>query len=177
MKFYIAYGLNMSMEQMRRRCPDAVLVGKGMLPEYHLLFKGSLTGAYATIEKDVDTPAGVPVVIFRISDRDERNLDRYEGYPKFYYKTELRVHEVQICDGYAIGGHGYRFRSSRDLTALVYIMHEERVLGVPPDFYFQQMLDSYAVFGIDPAQARAGLAYSRKYEGAVRWETGTESRR
>lgn len=165
MKFYIAYGSNMSPEQMKLRCPDSTLVGKGMLPDYHLLFKGSMTGSYATIEKDADTPAGVPVVIWRISDRDEKALDLYEGCPKFYYKTELRVQDVQICDGCAPGG--LQYRAAKDMMGLVYIMHEERVLGAPPDWYFQQMLDSYWTFRIDPAQAKAGLAYSLKYKGKV----------
>lgn len=167
MKFYIAYGSNMSLEQMKLRCPDSTLVGKGMLPDYHLLFKGSMTGAYATIEKDVDTPAGVPVAIFRISDRDERNLDLYEGYPKFYYKTELRVQDVQLVDGITHSG-GLTFKAAKDMMGMVYIMHEERVLGVPSDWYFQQMLDSYQQLRMGPAPAMAGLSYSRKHEGKVR---------
>lgn len=168
MKLYIAYGSNMSMEQMRRRCPDAVLVGKGMLPEYHLLFKGSLTGSYATIEQGVGTPAGVPVVLWRISHHDEDALDRYEGYPRFYYKTELTVHNVQLYDGFDYQAGCMRFRAGEDAVGMVYIMHEDRRLGVPSDFYFGQILDSYRAFGIDQTPMASAFEYSWNHEGGCR---------
>ena len=50
-KIYIAYGSNMSEAQMAQRCSDATLAGTGRVNGYELLFKGSLTGCYATIEK------------------------------------------------------------------------------------------------------------------------------
>lgn len=85
-RIYIAYGSNMSEVQMARRCPDAVLSGTGRIRGYELLFKGSLTGCYATIEKKAG--AFVPVVFWRISPADERRLDAYEGFPRFYYKKK-----------------------------------------------------------------------------------------
>lgn len=50
-KYYLAYGSNLSMGQMAERCPDAVYVGTAEIADYQLLFKGSLTGSYLTIEK------------------------------------------------------------------------------------------------------------------------------
>ena len=49
-KRYIAYGSNMDEGQMAYRCPTARLLGQTEVEGYRLLFKGSLTGAYATIE-------------------------------------------------------------------------------------------------------------------------------
>ena len=49
-KRYIAYGSNMDEGQMAHRCPAARLLGQTEVEGYRLLFKGSLTGAYATIE-------------------------------------------------------------------------------------------------------------------------------
>ena len=37
---YIAYGSNMNIEQMKRRCPKATPIGKGILKDYKLVFKG-----------------------------------------------------------------------------------------------------------------------------------------
>ena len=37
---YIAYGSNMNMEQMKRRCPKATPIGKSMLKDYKLEFRG-----------------------------------------------------------------------------------------------------------------------------------------
>lgn len=87
-RIYIAYGSNMSEVQMAQRCPDATLAGTGRVNGYELLFKGSLTGCYATIEKKAD--AFVPVVLWRISAADERRLDAYEGFPRFYYKKKWK---------------------------------------------------------------------------------------
>ena len=49
MKYYLAYGSNLSVRQMLHRCPDAVYVGTAEIPDYQLLFKGSKTGNYLTI--------------------------------------------------------------------------------------------------------------------------------
>ena len=49
-KLYIAYGSNMDEEQMAFRCPTATLVGTAIVEGYELMFKGSRTGSYATIE-------------------------------------------------------------------------------------------------------------------------------
>ncbi len=49
-KFYLAYGSNLNVKQMQFRCPDARIVGTAEIPNYQLLFKGSKTGSYLTIE-------------------------------------------------------------------------------------------------------------------------------
>ena len=49
-KLYLAYGSNLSLEQMAYRCPHAYPVGTATLPDYQLLFKGSKTGSYLTVE-------------------------------------------------------------------------------------------------------------------------------
>lgn len=91
-KYYLAYGSNLSMAQMAQRCPDAVYVGTAELKDYQLLFKGSQSGSYLTVEPKKGST--VPVLVWRISERDEHYLDRYEGCPSFYYKKMIRV-EIQ----------------------------------------------------------------------------------
>ena len=61
----------------------------GDIPNYQLLFKGSKTGSYLTIEPK--RGCTVPAAVWSVSERDELALDRYEGYPHFYYKTELEL--------------------------------------------------------------------------------------
>ena len=51
------------------------------------MFKGSQSGNYATIEKEAGCK--VPVVVWAISKADEKNLDRYEGWPSFYVKEDI----------------------------------------------------------------------------------------
>ena len=65
-KYYLAYGSNLSMAQMAQRCPDAVYVGTAELKDYQLLFKGSQSGSYLTVEPKKGSM--VPVLVWRISD-------------------------------------------------------------------------------------------------------------
>ena len=69
-RYYIAYGSNLNVRQMRMRCPSARIIGTASLKDYELLFKGSKTGSYLTVEKEVTV-------------QDEKALDRYEGFPTF----------------------------------------------------------------------------------------------
>ena len=50
-RYYIAYGSNLNVRQMRMRCPSARIIGTSVLKDYELLFKGSKTGSYLTVEK------------------------------------------------------------------------------------------------------------------------------
>ena len=88
-RYYAAYGSNLNTLQMRYRCPSARVIGTAEIADYRLLFKGSKTGAYLTIEKQKGSI--VPVGIWEVSESDERSLDRYEGFPNFYYKTEMSL--------------------------------------------------------------------------------------
>ena len=80
-RYYIAYGSNLNIPQMRFRCPKARIIGTSVVPDYELLFKGSKTGSYLTIEPRAG--AGVHVEVGENTADDELALDRYEGYPTF----------------------------------------------------------------------------------------------
>ena len=135
-KIYIAYGSNMDDEQMRYRCPDARLIGTGILEGWRLMFKGSKTGYYATIEKEGGCI--VPVLLWEISEADEARLDRYEGFPAFYYKKTIRAVNTNE--------HGIKC----DVTSgMAYIMHEERKLGLPSMQYLSILEEAYKKFGFD----------------------------
>ncbi|HHW07574.1 MAG TPA: gamma-glutamylcyclotransferase [Clostridia bacterium] len=50
---YAAYGANMNLVQMKRRCRGAEKLGTGVIQGYKLLFKGRAEGrAYATIDRN-----------------------------------------------------------------------------------------------------------------------------
>ena len=88
-RYYIAYGSNLNISQMRMRCPHARVIGTSVIPDYELLFKGSMTGSYLTIEPKEGS--SVPVAVWETTDDDEARLDRYEGFPAFYYKAEMTL--------------------------------------------------------------------------------------
>lgn len=148
-RYYIAYGSNLNIRQMRRRCPGAKIIGTAEIPDYELLFKGSLTGSYLTIEPKAG--ASVPVAVWSVTTADEQALDRYEGYPDFYYKAEMKLPIVGIQTG-----------KVRVREAFVYIMHEERQLGLPNDSYVCTCLEGYRSFGFDAKILLRAVANSRR---------------
>ena len=38
-RYYIAYGSNLNVQQMRMRCPNASILGTAVLKDWELLFK------------------------------------------------------------------------------------------------------------------------------------------
>ena len=52
-RYYIAYGSNLNVAQMVRRCPNAVPIGTAVLEHNTLYFRGSGTGYYLTIEPKI----------------------------------------------------------------------------------------------------------------------------
>ena len=135
-RYYLAYGSNLNIEQMRYRCPSAKIIGTAIIEGYQLLFKGSKTGSYLTIEPMEG--ASVPVAVWSVTDEDELRLDRYEGFPTFYYKKELRLPIKGIKTG-----------KVRMRDAFVYIMDERRPLGIPSRMYMQTCFEGYRDFGFD----------------------------
>jgi gamma-glutamylcyclotransferase (GGCT)/AIG2-like uncharacterized protein YtfP len=131
-KLYIAYGSNMDEGQMAFRCPGAKLRGVSEIEDHRLIFKGSKTGAYATIEKEEGHK--VPVVVWEIEPTDEHSLDRYEGFPTFYYKEWMELD----FNGEKVQG-------------MVYMMDQDRKLGQPSHHYFKTLEDAYERFGFDKA--------------------------
>ena len=129
-KYYLAYGSNLNKHQMKRRCPTAKPIGTAVIPDYHLLYRGSRTGAYLTIEKNEGSM--VPVAVWEIYPADERSLDYYEGYPSFYYKQDFTI----TLDG-------------KEITAMAYIMHEDRPAGIPATYYVETCAEGYGDFGFD----------------------------
>lgn len=132
-RYYLAYGSNLNVEQMRYRCPAARVIGTAEIENYELLFKGSKTGAYLTIEPKKGS--SVPVAVWDVTPQDEKRLDFYEGYPDFYYKKEMRVTVKGIKTG-----------KERIRNAFVYIMHEERPVGEPSLHYVRACMDGYKNF-------------------------------
>ena len=63
-RYYLAYGSNLNVPQMRRRCPGATILGTAKLRGWELLFRGSKTGSYLTIEEreGCEVPVAVWVV-------------------------------------------------------------------------------------------------------------------
>lgn len=153
-RYYIAYGSNLNVRQMRMRCPSARIIGTANLKDYELLFKGSKTGSYLTVEKK--DGGYVPVGVWEVSIQDEKALDRYEGFPTLYYKKEL-----------TLPIEGIRTGKVRNRRVFVYIMHEERSIGIPSIPYMQTCLEGYDDFGFNRQPLIEAYLNTRRlrYEG------------
>lgn len=148
-KFYAAYGSNLNVEQMNIRCPTAQIVGTSEIKDYRLLFKGSKTGSYLTIEAKKGSV--VPVAVWSVTEADEKALDCYEGFPTLYYKARFKLPVKGLNGG-----------KKRFLETFVYIMHENRPIGIPNRFYVETCLEGYRTFGFDSNFLSEALTESRK---------------
>ena len=144
----IAYGSNLNLKQMGHRCPSAKVYGKGMLSGYRLLFKGAEDSAYLTIEKKQGSK--VPVIIWGLQPSDERDLDFYEGFPRFYEKQEAQV----------------TLETGETVLAMVYIMTDkvlERIhLNLPSLGYLETVQEGYEKAGFDMQYLEEALKISEK---------------
>jgi hypothetical protein len=127
---YIAYGSNLNLPQMAFRCPTAKVVGASELKDYELLFRGGRRSSVATVEPLQGS--SVPVLLWKLKERDLQALDRYEGYPSFYRKE---IFPVEM--------------KGKTIPAMVYIMNDGHPFGSPSDYYLNTIMEGYQSAGFD----------------------------
>lgn len=148
-RYYIAYGSNLNLQQMADRCPFALPIGTTQIHGYELVFKGSKTGSYLTIQEREDS--SVPAAVWRVTNVDEDRLDRYEGYPRFYYKKPIKV---RVLD---------RWKDQvRILNAFIYVMREDRPYGLPSPEYVETCRKGYRDFDLDLEELGKALERTRE---------------
>ena len=131
-KLYIAYGSNLNTEQMHHRCPAAVIAGKSELVGFRVNFRGSPRYGFATVERDENST--VPVLLWSITAKDERALDRYESCPTYYRKETMSVE----LDGEMVEG-------------MIYIMNSGHALNRPSEAYCSIVRHGYEENGFNTA--------------------------
>lgn len=138
-RIYIAYGSNMNMEQMAMRCPKAKPIGKYILHDYKLEFRG-----VANIIKCKG--ATTPVALWIITETCERALDRYEGYPRLYRKEYIKL---------KIKG--------KELIGMVYVMNSGQI-AEPSQQYYNIIKQGYNDFNFQKYPLEIALAESQGVE-------------
>jgi hypothetical protein len=116
---------------MAMRCPTAKLIGVGRVEDYELQFKGDSFGAHATIGRLEG--GNVPVAVWDIKPSDERALDSYEGYPRYYFKENMPI----------------KMQSGEEISAMVYIMNLKMTFGLPDARYYNLLREGYENCGFD----------------------------
>ena len=159
-KYYIAYGSNLHVAQMQRRCPGAIAVGTAWLDGWRLAFRGSKTGAYLTIIPDGEHET--PVGIWKITAADERMLDIYEGYPTFYEKQTIRLRMKLL--------HPTERFSCKTVNAMVYLMPLTARPGTPSQLYVNTCAVGYKCFDLPERYLSEAVLHSH-------WETRPQIQR
>ena len=126
-KYYIAYGSNLSVEQMAHRCPGATIAGQAVLVGWELLFRGCATIA-------PNPKKNTSVLVWEISEQDEKSLDRYEGFPIYYRKERLNIELL------------HEGAEAKMVTAMVYIMENDFGRRAPSLNYYKVLYDGYKTF-------------------------------
>ena len=143
MKYYIAYGSNLNVNQMIYRCPDAVVIGTAVIHDYKLVFRGNSRSGVANIEPCAGE--SVPVGIWAISPSGEQSLDRYEGYPWLYEKKTFSL---------PVNG--------RTVKAMAYVMTPGHKITVPTQYYLDTIREGYLDFGFDETPLLEAAANAQK---------------
>ena len=117
---------------MNRRCPDNELVGLGILlgQEWIINERG-----VANVRSTRDPLYGL---VYKISPSDEKELDKFEGVPRYYTKHDMNI--------------GLQWESGKEMAverALVYIDKERTEEGEPREEYIFRINR-----GVDDASAR-----------------------
>lgn len=137
-KYYFAYGMNTNIDEMARRCPKAVNLGRCTLNGFELKFR---------LHADIDQVLGTTMegVLWKITDECEQALDSLEGYPFYYDKIDV----VVIADKPI--NHMTHFR------AMAYIMTTKGIEEPPSIHYEDCLVEGYTANGLDVQKLTAKI--------------------
>lgn len=144
MSLYVAYGSNLNVQQMSYRCPRATVAFTGYLINWKLLYRGSHTGSYATVKRQKGSR--VPVAVWNIDSKNEKALDLYEGYPRFYKKRNVFV----------------QLKNGTRKKAMIYLLPDSATIGKPSNHYIETVLQGYKDMGFDTDYLYDSLDYNLK---------------
>ena len=111
---YFAYGSNLNLFQMKRRCKDSVFIKKYELKGYRLNFRSKYRAA--DIEKSKNSV--VPGALFEISKSDEKKLDVYEDYPILYKKLYFTYYNKTVMTYIMVKKTEFRYPTERYLNVV-----------------------------------------------------------
>ena len=111
---YFAYGSNLNLFQMKRRCKDSVFLKKYELKGYKLNFRSKYRAA--DIEKSKNSI--VPGALFEISKSDEKKLDVYEDYPNLYKKLYFSYYNKTVMTYIMVKKTEFRYPTERYLNVV-----------------------------------------------------------
>lgn len=143
-RIYLAYGSNLNMDQMAHRCPNAQFLGTGLLRDWKLVFRRG----YLTVEPEKGCE--LPFALWAVDREDEKALDRYEGYPRFYYTLDTEVEYTDLSG------------LERKAEVFFYRMHSKFSYEIPSWGYWETCSNGYEDCGLDEAFLEDALKETRR---------------
>lgn len=151
--YYFAYGSNLDVALMTRRCPSARVVTTADLPGFRLQFAGGSSGTgmgghnwqggVATLVAAME--ARVQGVLYSLTVEDLASLDQLEGHPVHYRR---RVFQVRTGTGDWVWAFSYLMPGSPERAA-------------PSDSYFNLLYRLYEGHGFEMSALLQALEFAR----------------
>ena len=111
---YFAYGSNLNLFQIKRRCKDSVFLKKINLKDFRLTFRSKYRAADIEPKKNSIVPGG----LFDISKSDEKKLDVYEDCPSLYRKFYFTYYGKKVMTYTMVNKTPFRFPTERYLNVV-----------------------------------------------------------
>ena len=111
---YFAYGSNLNLFQMKRRCKDSIFLKKINLKDFRLTFRSKYRAADIEPKQNSIVPGG----LFDISKSDEKKLDVYEDYPSLYKKFYFTYYGKKVMTYTMVNKTSFRFPTERYLNVV-----------------------------------------------------------
>jgi gamma-glutamylcyclotransferase (GGCT)/AIG2-like uncharacterized protein YtfP len=111
---YFAYGSNLNLFQMKRRCKDSIFLKKINIKDFKLTFRSKYSAADIEPKKN----SIVPGALFEISKSDEKKLDVYEDYPNLYKKHYFYYYGKKVMTYTMVKKSPFRFPTERYLNVI-----------------------------------------------------------
>ena len=109
---YFAYGSNLNLFQMKRRCKDSIFLKKINLKDFRLTFRSKYRAADIEPKKNSIVPGG----LFDISKSDEKKLDVYEDFPVLYKKYFFYYYEKKVMTYTMVKKSVFKYPTERYLN-------------------------------------------------------------
>lgn len=133
---YWAYGSNLCIEQMKRRCPAAIKLEKLVVDDGELIFRGV---ADVRVKKGSSVQGG----LWRITKECEAELDFFEGVNS---ETRTYLKRYMLVE-----------RRGRKEDVLFYQMRTHRGIMPPTERYYATIRRGYKDFGLDVSALHAAV--------------------
>ena len=133
---YFAYGSNMSLAQMRTRCPESAAIGTGWLADHALVFPRYSTRRQSGAAGIAPRPgATVWGVIYATTEADLARLDVFEGFRADRPAAENNYNRAMVLVA----------RQNREPLACVTYIARPEAEHVPPSLDYLQTILTGAI--------------------------------